>query len=87
MTNEEALKYHRHNYQGFVETMRDGDEENNPYDIAFAKSIEALEKQIPKKPTNDGIRGVCPICHQPLPNVAHNNCMYCGQAIDWSKDD
>jgi len=44
-----------------------------------------IEKQIAKKPTHDGIRHTCPDCHMPLPNVAHNNCMYCGQAIDWSE--
>lgn len=56
---------------------------NVPADEALKMGISALEKQVPKKPTHDGIRHTCPTCHQPLPNVAHSNCMYCGQAIEW----
>lgn len=49
--------------------------------------IDALEKQIPKKPCNDNENGVyekeyCPNCHRNLfPNEHHCKC---GQAIDWS---
>lgn len=43
MTNEDAIKYHRENYQSFVETLWDGNEENNPYDEAFRMAISALE--------------------------------------------
>ena len=53
----------------------------------YAKlAIEALEKQIPKKPYKDNENGVyekehCPSCHQSLfPNDHHYEC---GQAIDW----
>ena len=50
-------------------------------------AIEALEKQIPKKPYLDNDNGIyekeyCPTCHRSLfPNDDH--CI-CGQAIDWS---
>ena len=66
--------------------------------MAKAKSIEALEKQIPKKP--DCIEDkmwCCPVCDN---NLLHkwikyptrlmpksqglSHCMSCGQAIDWS---
>ena len=53
-------------------------------------SIQALEKQIPKKPYNDNENGIyekeyCPICHRSLfPNDHH--CI-CGQAIDWRDEE
>ena len=53
-------------------------------------AIEALEKQISKKPYLDNDNGVyekehCPTCHRSLfPNDHHCRC---GQAIDWSVED
>ena len=53
---------------------------------AIDMAIEALEKQIPKKPYKDNENGVyekehCPSCHRSLfPNDHHCEC---GQAIDW----
>ena len=53
---------------------------------AMNLAIEALEKQIPKKPYKDNENGVyekdhCPSCHRSLfPNDHHCKC---GQAIDW----
>ena len=53
-------------------------------------AINALEKQIPKKPYKDNENGIyekeyCPICHRSLfPNDHH--CI-CGQAIDWSDEE
>ena len=53
---------------------------------AMNLAIEALEKQIPKKPYKDNENGVyekehCPSCHRSLfPNDHHCEC---GQAIDW----
>ena len=53
-------------------------------------AIQALEKQIPKKPYKDNENGIyekeyCPICHISLfPNDHH--CI-CGQAIDWSDEE
>ena len=50
-------------------------------------AIEALEKQIPKKPYSDNDNGIyekdcCPTCHRSLfPNDHHCRC---GQALDWS---
>ena len=53
--------------------------------------IEALEKQIPKKPIFEseqtspfGVDDVpyCPSCRCDLPEV--NYCEKCGQALDWS---
>ena len=53
-------------------------------------AINALEKQIEKKPYKDNENGIyekeyCPICHRSLfPNDHH--CI-CGQAIDWSDEE
>ena len=53
---------------------------------AIRKAIEALEKQIPKKPY-DTVR--CPLCKievelQPIDTEQVTYCLHCGQAIDWS---
>ena len=51
--------------------------------------VQALEKQIPKKPYKDNDNGLyekdyCPTCHRSLfPNDHHCEC---GQAIDWSDE-
>lgn len=56
-------------------------------------AIEALEKQIPKKPNGKQIIGTsitgykyksgqCPKC---LSTVCHNYCPNCGQALDWGE--
>lgn len=53
---------------------------------AICKTIEALEKQIPKKPY-DTVH--CPLCKievelQPIDVEQVTYCLHCGQAIDWS---
>lgn len=71
------------------------------YAVAFDMAIEALEKQIPKKPIIDGTdiynaKGYyCPNCYE---LDGHKDwkckivfdqcyCQACGQAIDWSEED
>ena len=54
---------------------------------AICKTIEALEKQIPKKPY-DIVH--CPLCKievelQPIDTEQITYCLHCGQAIDWSE--
>lgn len=55
------------------------------YAQAFETAIEALEKQIPKKPNNSD-RMVCPVCNSKanygIPYTDY--CCHCGQKIDWS---
>ena len=50
--------------------------------------INALEKQIPKKPNykSDYLMHFCPICDFPLP-LCFKFCNHCGQALDWSEND
>ena len=54
---------------------------NNAYDVA----INALEKQIPKKPKTDDryVMYICPWCND-FVKVSHNYCQNCGQKLDWS---
>ena len=55
---------------------------------AIDLAIEALDKQIQKKPIekfafSDDIRaGLCPFCNEGV-NEEMNFCSYCGQALDW----
>ena len=53
------------------------------YQAAFKTAIEALEKQIPKKPKNrEGTTYFyCPCCDS---NNINEYCGDCGQALDWS---
>ena len=52
---------------------------------AIDMAINALEKQIPKKPKTDDryVMYICPCCNDFI-KVSHNCCQNCGQAIDWS---
>ena len=51
-------------------------------------AIDALEKQIPKKPiekfafSDDIGAGLCPFCNEGV-NEEMNFCSYCGQTLDW----
>lgn len=61
------------------------------YAIAIDTAIEALEKQIPKKPitTKDGNKSCS--CGLVVQTGYIRNCLYycdnCGQAIDWSEEE
>lgn len=48
----------------------------------IALAIEALEKQIPKKPIEDYY---CPSCNA-IAGKTYHYCWCCGQALDWSSD-
>ena len=55
---------------------------NNAYDVA----INALEKQIARKPTKDKYvpeEDFCPMCGTEVTNC--NYCPYCGQKIDFEE--
>lgn len=55
------------------------------YAVAFEEAVNVLEKQIPKKPSQDSIGlyyfPTCPNCHKELENYDHH--CECGQALDW----
>ena len=65
------------------------------YSIAFETAIEALEKQIPKKPIDAGYYYMCPCCRYDL-GVSDDDifiyelsmpkyCSNCGCVLDWSE--
>ena len=55
------------------------------YAVAFEEAVNVLEKQIPKKPSQDSIGlyyfPTCPNCHKELESYDHH--CECGQALDW----
>ena len=54
------------------------------YAAAFDMAIEALEKQIPKKPIKpDGLFYKCPICKNFIGNYNRWYCTICGHKLDW----
>ena len=65
------------------------------FESALALAIEALEKQIPKRPLHMHKNYYCPICKEDgwmlwddaIPNDMDKYCGMCGQAIDWSDDE
>lgn len=72
--------------------VQDVEDLNNAYDVA----INALEKQIPKKPiemkpTDKLLNGyyACPVCHGWVGMDEYSNkyCGCCGNKIDWSDKD
>lgn len=56
---------------------------------ALNLSIQALEKQEPKKPikVRSFLTPRCPVCNCEVENVLTqmSHCDHCGQAIDWSE--
>ena len=86
MTYEEAIEYITERYvtMSMCLTLDECRKHNN----AISMAIDALEKQVPKKPPNhDGM--VCPSCNSKA-RYGHPYeyyCPHCGQAIDWSDDE
>lgn len=61
--------------------------EEEPLLEAFGMAIKALEKQVPKKPTDAGkfadlYVGLCSVCNEGV-NSQMNYCDKCGQKLDW----
>ena len=81
MTNEEALNW-------FRDDLKNGKcSDECPQCNAMEKAIEALEKQIPKKPNLwCGKIITCPNCLRAISQTEalDVHCKYCGQFIDWS---
>ena len=87
MTYEEAIKN--------INTLNAVCGQKGLYDAEFesalALAIEALEKQIPKRPLHMHKNYYCPICKEDgwmlwddaIPNDMDKYCGKCGQAIDW----
>lgn len=101
MTYEEALKELKHEIDmlpneppsDFVGNENVWLKEHKKIINAHKIAIKAIEKQIVKKPIEDGYYdepAVCPNCGGNIINMADNDyhfqhCHYCGQAIDWGE--
>lgn len=89
MTAEEAIKEFKERIElGKKEYLKDIPE----YIEALEMAIEALEKQIAKKPESkqrfaDLWLGLCPSCLANGVNSEMNYCDKCGQAVDWSEEE
>ena len=76
-------------YQEAIENLKyliSGDCTDNQMDFVeeIEMAINALEKQIPKKPTPyKGFEGKCTCCGVIFLDRSTNYCGNCGQALDW----
>ena len=84
MTSKEAIKQFKERL-----AITDYRQQIPEYYEAIELAIEALEKQIPKKPVNYNSipHSRCPICNNSVKvyEDAHeyHYCLYCGQCLDW----
>lgn len=99
MTNEEAIKMFKDIIMAEIKRLPSHyDTEVNDYVYDSISEVDellqlnklicgALEKQIPKKPSQDSIGlyyfPTCPNCHKGLESYDHH--CECGQALDWSE--
>ena len=89
MTNEEAIEYLSERYIAMSTCLTL--DECRKHNKAISMAIEALEKQIPKKPLHMHKNYYCPICKEDgwmlwddaIPNDMDKYCGKCGHAIDW----
>ena len=85
MTYEEAIEYITERY--VTMSMCLSLDECRKHNKAISMAIDALEKQIPKKPKNTK----CQSCNHYIPMVVRDRkmrfCPFCGQKIDWSGDE
>lgn len=80
-------------FKGVEDVRGNLPEDGNEVEEAFYTAIEALEKQIPKKPIKDSNNSVryipifrCPNCNGKLSGFGVTRyCYSCGQCIDWSE--
>ena len=87
MTYEEAIK----NINALNAVCGQKDLYDAEFESALALAIEALYKQIPKKPLHMHKNYYCPICKEDgwmlwddaISNDMDKYCGKCGQAIDW----
>ena len=85
MTYEEAIKHFKSLQKRYTK------EHNGRMCEKVNLALEALEKQIPKKPLHMHKNYYCPICKEDgwmlwddaIPNDMDEYCGKCGQAIDW----
>lgn len=83
-------------FKGIEEVRGNLPEDGNDVEEAFYTAIEALEKQLPKKPEmrtayNDFderlicYKGFCPSCGGVVESYRNESCHHCTQMLDWSE--
>ena len=88
MTYEEAIKHFKSLQKRYTK------EHNGRMCEKVNLALEALDKQIPKKPLHMHKNYYCPICKEDgwmlwddaIPNDMDKYCGICGQAIDWEEN-
>ena len=88
MTYEEAIKHFKSLQKRYTK------EHNGRMCEKVNLALEALDKQIPKKPLHMHKNYYCPICKEDgwmlwddaVPNDMDKYCGICGQAIDWEEN-
>lgn len=80
MKEQEAIEFIKNKIQIDVRFCTDEDIENTKTALNIA--INALEKQIPKRPRNTRREIVCPTCRTLVGSSPY--CRYCGQMLDHS---
>ena len=88
MTYEEAIKHFKSLQKRYTK------EHNGRMCEKVNLALEALEKQVPKKPLHMRKNYYCPICKEDgwmlwddaVPNDMDKYCGKCGQAIDWEEN-
>lgn len=89
MTNKEAIEYLNNHYMKHIKYLSASAEEVDKHNEVMDLAIEALEKQIPKKPYvgNYGGKCWCPSCNDEdeMDIYGTSYCPNCGQALDWSE--
>ena len=86
MTPEEAIKLLKSSTIMNVEINKS----QLPLASAVKLAIEALEKQIPKKPLPDNeyhLKGICPTCGVHFLDKGTKYCGNCGQRLKWEDDE
>ena len=101
MTNEEAIKILKEDmrrYNCIIDSLKSGADSLTDGEAPLQSrglAIKALEKQIPRKPVEqgDGINCNCPACGRYVGYIdamaweIPKYCDECGQALDWSGED
>ena len=98
MTEIEAIEELKYDYNELGKAIPCDTSWGCSFENAYGMAIEALEKQIPKKPyhisqvdDNDNANVECPACHATTDYavnvIKRGHCWKCGQLLDWSDEE
>ena len=98
MTKIEAIEELKYDYNELGKAIPCDTLWGCSFENAYGMAIQALEKQIPKKPyhisqvdDNDNANVECPACHATTDYavnvIKRGHCWKCGQLLDWSDEE